>query len=265
MQKNKLRIFDSLAHPMLDDNFKPKGRDYSFTTLEKQMSEGSVKWACAVGLTDKGGYEHQAFIARCKSSTQKLYPIAAFNPEKLEQSIEKDLQHIKDLGFLAIKIHPGICKLDIASEATYKCFEYCEKIALPVFLCSYYYASGINANFYEKLYKLVTAFPKLKINIVHGGGVELLKFAELVRANENLLLDLSFTILKYSGSSIDQDIKFLFNNFDRRVCVGTDHPEFDAKQLEDKVLELGEALSQEKLENICFKNLASFLNLELDL
>ena len=33
------------------------------------------------------------------------------------------------------------------------------------------------------------------------------------------------TMQKYRGSSIEQDIKFLFRTFDERICIGSDHPE----------------------------------------
>jgi len=263
MAENKLKIFDSLAHPVLDDAYSPYNRDYSFKSLELAMKESSVKWACAVGLYGKGSYDHKAYIDKC-NSIPGLHAIAAFNPQE-SNNIAEDLKEIKELGFKAIKIHPGICNLDINSSETFTCFEECSKLELPIFLCSYYYSQETNSNFYEKLYKLISKFPKQKLNIVHGGAVELLKFAEMVRANENIILDLSFTILKYSGSSIDTDIKFLFENFDRRICVGTDHPEFSPRQLEEKLKILTKGLAQEKIDNICHKNLAKFLNLEFDL
>lgn len=263
MAEKVFKIFDSLAHPVLDSAYSPKGRDYSFATLKKLMSSSSVNWACAVGLYGKGGYKHEEFYEECKKHPE-LIAIAGFNPEEAKPSITEELDRIKTIGFKAIKIHPGICNLDINSEASYKCFEHCEKIGMPIFLCSYHYSSDTNANFYEKLYKLVSKFPEQKINIVHGGGVEVLKFSEMTRANKNLLLDLSFTILKYPDSSVEQDLEFLFNNFDQRICVGTDHPEFTPKELEEKVRKLSVNLSQEKIDNICHKNLANFLGLELN-
>lgn len=264
MSNKNFKIFDSLSHPVLDESYNPQGRDYSFIGLQKSMQESSIKWACAVGLSGKGGYEHKAYIDKCNAFPH-LYPIAGFNPSKANPNIDSELKLIKELGFVAIKIHPGICNLDINAKEVFKTFELCAQLKLPIFLCSYYFTSSVNSNFYEKLCNLVTEFPATKLNIVHGGGVEVLKFAELVRSNKSLLLDLSFTMLKYSGSSIDQDIKFLFENFDRRICIGTDHPEFSPLQLENKMIQLTQNLNQEKIDNICYKNLAEFLGLELKL
>ena len=114
--------------------------------------------------------------------------------------------------------------------------------------------------FYQ-LIKILKKSPNLKLVIVHGGDVNLLKYAELVRFNDNLLLDLSMTMLKYKGSSIDNDIKFLFSNFDRRICIGTDHPEYSHEDLRTYFDSLIENLESHRAENIGYKNIMKFLKL----
>lgn len=83
---------------------------------------------------------------------------------------------------------------------------------------------------------------------------------ELVRHNSNLLLDLSLTLLKYSGSSIDFDLKFLFSNFDQRICIGSDHPEYSHAEVLNKFKILSQGLPSEKVENIGYKNIMRFLD-----
>lgn len=41
-----------------------------------------------------------------------------------------------------------------------------------------------------------------------------------------MLLDLSLTLPRFAGSSIGQDIKFLFNTFEKRIVLGSDFPEY---------------------------------------
>ena len=71
--------------------------------------------------------------------------------------------------------------------------------------------------------------------LLHGGDVQLLRYAELVRFNANLILDLSLTIMKYAGSSLDADLSFLFREFDRRICIGSDHPAIQSSGPQDAV------------------------------
>ena len=47
----------------------------------------------------------------------------------------------------------------------------------------------------------------------------------------NVLLDLSNTLLRYQGSSLDRDIAWLFRSFDRRICIGSDYPDYEPGQL----------------------------------
>jgi len=84
-----------------------------------------------------------------------------------------------------------------------------------------------------------------------------------VRFHKNLLLDLSFTIMKYEGSSIDLDIRFMFRNFDRRICIGTDHPEYSPAALEKRFSFFSQGLSEEKKQNIAYMNLTGFLGIDI--
>jgi len=94
---------------------------------------------------------------------------------------------------------------------------------------------------------------------MHGGDVQVLRYSELVRFNETLLLDLSFTMMKYRGSSIDTDLAYLFRKFDQRICIGTDHPEYSHEDLRERFDHLCAGLPSEKVENIASRNLKVFL------
>jgi predicted TIM-barrel fold metal-dependent hydrolase len=112
---------------------------------------------------------------------------------------------------------------------------------------------------FYSLVRLLKRCPKARVVLVHGGDVRLLEYAELVRHNSNLLLDLSLTMMKYAGSSIDADIGFLFRRFDRRICVGTDFPEYSHSALRGRFDHFSSGVAQDKLENIGFRNLQGFL------
>jgi predicted TIM-barrel fold metal-dependent hydrolase len=114
---------------------------------------------------------------------------------------------------------------------------------------------------FYSLVKVIKQAPDTRVVLVHGGDVEILKYAEIVRFNDNLLLDLSMTITKYQGSSLDSDIKFLFRNFDRRICIGTDHPEYSHKLLRERFEYFSEDVPVDKLENIAYRNLRKFLSI----
>ena len=98
-----------------------------------------------------------------------------------------------------------------------------------------------------------------KVVLLHGGDVQVLRYAELVRFNAKLILDLSMTIMKYRGSSVDAEGAFLFRHFDRRICIGSDHPEYSHAQLRAQFEDLAHGIDREKAENIAFRNITAFL------
>ena len=87
--------------------------------------------------------------------------------------------------------------------------------------------------------------------------------ASKATALNNTLLDLSLTLCKYAGSSLDMDIQFLFKSFDRRVCIGSDHPEIRLSQVRERFNHFAANTAKEKAENIAYKNILSFTEIKL--
>ncbi|MBY0358803.1 MAG: amidohydrolase family protein [Candidatus Obscuribacterales bacterium] len=250
-------IFDSLVHPTVTGVSLSGKEDASVETLVRDMKRHNFIGACAVGLAGIQNYEHEAFLRLC-SPYPELVPIAGFNPD----SDWSELDSIKKLGFAGIKIHLRLAEKAVSSQRLGDIFREANARNLIVFYCTYMH--GKIASYPEEdpfyfLVKALKAAPKAKVVLLHGGNIELMRYSELARFNENLLLDLSFTMIKYAGSSLDQDIKFLMNNLDRRLCVGSDHPEYDHEKMRKRFELLTEDLPVEKLENIAFKNLVNFL------
>lgn len=261
----KTYIFDVLTHPCINGDYRGRDIECSFSALAESLKQTDVKWCCAVGLEGIGGYEHKSFAAECKRYPN-IIPVAAYNPKtctgKSPEQIKNDLNYIKGLGFKAIKLHPRISEFKVASEEVEQLLAACEEIELPVFLCTYHYGSLETCPLFNTLTSLLNKFTKLKLLLVHAGAVEVLKYMELARAYPNVLLDLSMTLMKYQGSSIDQDLKFLFEKFDRRICIGSDHPEYSLEQLQERFEFFSEGISQEKKNNIAHLNIIKFLGLE---
>lgn len=61
----------------------------------------------------------------------------------------------------------------------------------------------------------------------------MLATSEIVRPMEHVLLDLSLTATRFADTSIGRDIEWLMRTFDRRICIGSDFPEGNMKQLTD--------------------------------
>ncbi len=256
-------IFDSLAHPTLTGKWlERKNMDASFAGLVENMERAGFTRACAIGLWGIENYAHMPFIEECKQYPS-LVPIAGINPDSGE-SVSDNLQEIKQLGYQGIKIHPRFSHHTRKLDRLEKLFTGAEKLDLAVFYCTYMHCSLDNYPNSDPFYSLVQLLgkaPEARVILVHGGDVDLLKYAELVRFNPNLLLDLSMTMIKYKGSSLDADVRFLFGQFDRRICIGTDHPESSHISVRQRFEHFASGLTQDKIENIAYRNLEQFLSL----
>ena len=255
-------IFDSLTHPTLSGSWLGSKHDSSFKLLNEELTANGFIGASAVGIHNIEKYDHEYFMSECKKYNN-LFPVAGFDLKVT--NIDEEMSKIRDLGFGAVKLHPRFNSFNIEDiDRLIKIFKNAHKHDMIIFYCSYAHSSIGTYPSIDPFYQLVSVIkqvPNIKLIILHGGDVNILKYAELVRFNENILLDLSMTLFKYKGSSIDNDIKFLFKKFDRRICIGSDHPEHSHRKLRLYFDELCEDIDSTKSENIGFKNIVNFLKL----
>jgi len=257
-------IFDSASHPTLSRRWPSKVLDNSFDGLSEQLHQSNYLGACAIGLADFEDYSHELFIKQCRNFPN-IVPIAGFSLNS-EGAMENELKVIKSLGFCGIKVHPRISGFSLEDPRFTELLVLAQNMDLPVFLCSYSHSAISAYPLVDPFYSLVAALkqaPKVKVILLHGGDVQLLRYAELVRFNPNLLLDLSLTLMKYQASSIDSDLRFLFESFDRRICIGTDYPDYDHHAVRKRFETLTTGLKKEKIENAAYKNLQTFLGVKL--
>ena len=119
-------------------------------------------------------------------------------------SIEKLVNELKKSPFThAFAV--GLPNMDGYSYMNYEknyldiIFKYAAENELVVFYCTYPHCSAPNYPEVDPFYSLVKVIiqnPHTKLILVHGGVIDILKYAELARFNDNILLDLSLTIMK---------------------------------------------------------------------
>ena len=262
---SNIPIFDSLTHPTINgDWILPRYPQISkLNSLLEDMEKNNVSKALAVGMKGVGGYEEDEFANFILSKTDKLVPIAFFDINKFNSLVEinRKLKKLKQLGYKGIKLHPRIGNFNLTNKQLPDVVKLSNDNNLTVMLCTYFYSTVPNSylNNTNSLIALLEKIPNEKIILLHAGGVKLLEYMEIARAFTQVLLDISLTFLKYKNSSIDADIKFLFESFDRRISIGTDYPEFSHFDLRSRFEKFGAGVDVEKLENIAFKNISQFI------
>ena len=92
---------------------------------------------------------------------------------------------------------------------------------------------------------------------MHSGGPNILQYYEKFRFCENIFFDLSYTIAHYKNTSIEKDIIFLFQKFDKRLISGSDYPSIKIKLHWKNLIKIMKKskISKIKKNNILYNNL----------
>lgn len=252
-------LFDANAHPALAT----AGKTETLSVFTKKLADADFLGACAVGLPQKEGFEHLEFLKACRAR-KNLFPVAAW-PNVPSEEIEGQLAALQEMGYRAIKIHPRLSGLSVRDPRFAQTLRMAAAAELIVFHCGYQFAADNSLHPVDPLPWLLEAVagaPTLRMVLLHGGTVEILRYAESIRTNPNVLLDLSNTLQRYEGSSLDRDICWLFRTFDRRICIGTDYPDYEPAQLRVRFEASADGLPPDKRENIGWKNIVDFLRIE---
>ena len=252
-------LFDANAHPALAT----PGKMETFSVFVKKLADANFVGACAVGLPQKEGFEHREFLEACRAR-KNLFPVAAW-PDIPSREVEGQLATLLAMGYRAVKIHPRLGGLSVRDPRFAQTLRMAAAAGLIVFHCGYQFAADNSLHPVDPLPWLLEAVagaPTLRMVLLHGGTVEILRYAESIRMNPNVLLDLSNTLQRYEGSSLDQDISYLFRTFDRRICIGTDYPDYEPAQVRVRFEALANGLPPDKCENIGWKNIVEFLGIE---
>lgn len=231
------------------------------------MENAGFRWTWAVSMDITGAYEPKPYIAACQSVSElvKFYPVA-FLPVgdfTSESALSDWMEDRKAMGFRAVKMHPRLGRFNFENAMLPVAIDAANAAGLTPLLCTYFHSSDpmcatLSANTLKSLlYK--TAGRKLVL--LHGGGTQLLDVSEMTRPFKTTMLDLSFTLLEYAGSSLDLDLAYVLNRCRDRVCIGTDSPEFKHQRVRDRFEELTAAFEQEHSERIAYRNIFRFADL----
>ena len=257
---SSISLFDSNSHPTISGRNLRGEQGYSFETTGELLHEAGIRKACAVGLPGVGDYSPAAF-AKEAAKDDLWIPIAALDCNYAELTKERCLK-LKEMGFKGLKVHPRLLRQSLDTPALTHLLITSEAADLPLFLCSYpdfQNSGGASLGLVHVVSEATLSAPNSKLVLVHAGCLDFLYYIELCRHRPNILLDLSFTLCKYQGSSVDQDIQYAFKSFDQRICIGSDYPEFSPWLMRERFEQFTRGVQTEKCENIAWKNLASFL------
>lgn len=260
-------IRDCLTHVTPDGQWFTTPHDASVERLLREMDTNGVRQSVVVALA---GHIENAFVAEvCARYPDRLVPGASLNPAEYagpDEARAAARKALKDSPFRVLKLHPRLGQYDPLDP---RCLAVLEEIEswpqpLPVWICTLMRSRGgtLAKPPVDTCHDLVGRFPKLTFVLCHSAGSDVLRLADAVRDCPNAFLDVSFTLARYQGSSVDQDLTYLFRTFDRRMLFGSDFPEMPVAQGLETFRALARGIPLEKCFGILGGNLGRILGEE---
>jgi len=234
--------------------------DASIERLNKEF-DSYLEKALLVGMP---GDDLKYLMDVANKNKGRLIPIApiVFNKNTSIEEIEKQIIDFKNRGFKGIKIHPRFLNTNLSDKKIIDSIRIAGKYNLVSMLCTIhrYPSPPLKRPVHDVLYEICYKTQNSKLILLHGGYYDLLSTSELIRNFESVLLDLSLISIRFKNTSLKNDIQFLFETFDKRICVGSDFPEYTTTDLVKTLLNdyNFQFVNIEKKSNILYNNLDSF-------
>jgi predicted TIM-barrel fold metal-dependent hydrolase len=253
-----MKFFDSLTHVTADGSwFGERQLDASLPTLLSQMDGAGAYRALLVAIA---GYQDNAYtLASAQAHPGRLVPIAGLNPAvaATTRRVQVMVRRIREQGFAGIKLHPRLNGYDPMDAKCVAAIEAAGEEGLVILLDTLFRRPGLATRHApDVIDHLSAACPDTKMLLLHGTGPTMMELYEIVRCRDGLLLDLSYTLLRYRGSKrLDEDMHFLMKSTDQLVTVGSDFPEYTLAETVARVRELTEGIEAHRVENITHRNL----------
>jgi predicted TIM-barrel fold metal-dependent hydrolase len=252
-----MKLFDSLTHVTRDGSWCGERRyDASLNRLLQDMEEGGAYRACLVAIADF--VDNDVILESARAHPDRFVPIAGLNPRTLPtlRRVEAVVAELAAQGFAGIKLHPRMNGYDPLDPKCIAVFDAAARHGLVVLLDTLFRRRGLaTQNAPDTIDYIANACPDTRILLLHAAGPSMLDLFEIVRANPNLMLDFSFTIMRYAGSRLDEDMRYLFATTDQLITIGSDFPEYPPARMLERFRLLSDGIEPHRIENITHKNL----------
>lgn len=218
--------------------------DGDFTNIEKlekslellfyEMDELNIQKALI--MPNNFQQSNEMIIELCKKYSDKLFGFcwAEFDGGLPQNHLVKFRYCVEKLGFKGLKIHPRYHGVSIKDKRVEELVELAGEYNVPVYF-DCLPSKGrvpIQETIPLLIDELAMRYPSTNIVIAHMGGHHILDSYAAVKNNDNIYLELSNIIIRYSGSSVIKDIEFVIRELasEKRIIFGSDFPTYSIKE-----------------------------------
>jgi len=251
-------IIDAHIHITTNGKWFNTDFDASVITAIKQMDNAKIDKAIVLNMTVLN--DNLALARQLSNYDDRFFLFACLDFMHMDASNQLE-ELVKEYGFAGLKIHPRIQAIDPLNELLFPIYDKAIELNIPIVFDCFLQSNTIAL---EKLHpyvydKIAKKYPKLKIVIAHCGWPRIWDTYHVVKSNENVYLDISYILTKFSKTSLINDLSFMLEHLDQKVLYGSDFPENRIDNYIKEFINMSRHLTQDKIDNICCNNITRIL------
>ena len=261
MVDNKYYVIDSHCHIYPDkiaaravagtDNFYGE-HSYGAGTVENLLKVGGDAGIDHYIVQSVATTPHQVasingFIAESvKNGNGRFTGLGTLHPDS--EDIERDVEHLMELGLKGVKLHPDIQRFKIDDYRCLKIYELCERFKLPILMHTGDHRYDFsNPN---RLFPVMEIYTDLTVIGAQLGGWSIWEeAAEKLSGLPNLYVDCSSSLYALSSETAQ---KIIYKYGTDKVLFGTDYPMWNPTEELERFFKIG--LSEEENRKIFSEN-----------
>lgn len=235
---SRVPIFDSCTHPTIDGAWLPGYRTVGRSTFEDlitHMDDAGVQRALAVGMRGAGGYSLAGFARASAVHADRLVPVAYLDVDTFHDidAARDGVSEALRAGYRGVKIHPRLCGVGLAAPSVALALRAAHEVDLPALVCTYL-PTGHSDDDVADLETLLDSCADAKVVLLHGGCEHIADVMRVALPHPHVLVDLSFTIGRFAGGTLDAVLTRLLAAYPDRMCVGSDFPDRSLGELRER-------------------------------
>ena len=255
-------IVDAMAHATETGQWFETGRNASVEALLASMDAHGVDRAVLAGLPNITELD---FLSQAQAAHPgRFIPVAGLDLSTGLNAAARTIAQAEEMGFAGVKIYPRLSGVPLDDPLVEEVVDLAGEADLAAFICTVHRPPlpPLGRPVSDAIHQLCAVCEDTRIVLVHGGYDDLLSTSERIRPMEHVLLDLSLTLTRFAKASVGMDIAYLLESFDRRICVGTDFPENNWRDVMAAFETIGVTRNDLAGAGVLGRNLIEFLERE---
>lgn len=163
----------------------------------------------------------------CERHPEQLIGFASVNPRESPNAADELEHDVRAYRMQGLKLHPRFMGFAADDPCVIPVVRRAAELGIPVAIDSYLWKpTPLNMQLPFRIDNLCKQIPQAKVIMCHGGGFRFLDALAMVKANDNLYVDLSLSLTYFRGTPFEDQFMFVLKSMGaNRLIYGSDHPQ----------------------------------------